>query len=119
MKKYFPFELVKLTNHEMLVICKSYKRIGEFYRELEHILKKQKFNGIVYFDKLSYDFSNERFSTIPFLNKTFLWEQHKQIPGNNTFKSITCNYFCNHPEALENTILFEPTKQKIINGEII
>ena len=119
MKKNLPFELIKLTNNEIFIICKRYESIDEFYKDAERVLKKQKFSGIVYFDKLSYTHNSDRFIKVSFKSNEFIWKQSKVIKGNDELKSITSNYFHNNPQLLSSTLLLETEKQKIINGETI
>ncbi len=119
MQKYEPFQIVQLTKNKILLICKSYEQLEEFYMQLEKKLKKMQFNGIVYFDKLSFKNNVSRFVKIPFENGIFIWKESKSIKGNRIFKKITSDFFYNNQDLLDNTLLSQDDKQRIISGEII
>ena len=51
MKQHKSFELVKLDNYKMFLICKTYEKIPVFYLEAEQALNELKFDGYVYFDQ--------------------------------------------------------------------
>lgn len=116
MKQHKSFELVKLDNNKMFLICKTYEKIPEFYLELEKVLNKLKFDGYVYFDKLSFTHNKDRFIKVRFTEHSFVWTSSKVIKGNETFKKITSDYFYNHQYLLDNTLLLKSEKQKIIDG---
>ncbi len=116
MKQHKSFELVKLDNNKMFLICKTYEKIPEFYLELEKVLNELKFDGYVYFDKLSFTHNKDRFIKVRFTEHSFVWASSKVIKGNKTFKKITSDYFYNHQYLLDNTLLLKSEKQKIIDG---
>ena len=119
MKQHKSFKLVKLDNNKMFLICKTYEKIPEFYLELEKVLNELKFDGYVYFDKLSFTHNKDRFIKVRFQDNSFVWASSKVIKGNEAFKKITSDYFYNHQYLLDNTLLLKSEKQKIINHQII
>lgn len=79
MRHHKSFEIVKLDNYKMFLICKTYEKILEFLLELEKVLNELKFDGYVYFDKLSFTHNKDRFIKIRFTNNSFVWASNKLL----------------------------------------
>ena len=74
MKQHKSFELVKLDNNKMFLICKTYEKIPEFYLEVEKVLNELKFDGYVYFDKLS--FTHNKDDSLKFVSQNIHLFEH-------------------------------------------
>ena len=115
------YKIKQLDSKKIFLFYTSTEDFKDFYKSLQKRLKKENFNGFVYVDQLSIVHSNgmNRFFRIAFENNSFNFSKVKHIKGNNEFKKITSDFFNKNKNYLDNTILYESEKKKILNNEII
>ena len=115
------YVIEKLSKNKLFIFYISTDDFSDFYKGLQKKLEKEKFDGTIYVDQLSivHNDGYNRFFKIAFKNNSFDFTNAKHIKGSEKFKKITSYFFNQNKDYLDNTILYESEKKKILNNEII